>query len=386
MELLIIGAIVVGVVLVARALLRQPPQHDTAPTQVAPEPSAPSVPWWQNLMMFWPRLAFATGVFVALGVAAWSLMDSMKQGTAESQLARNNRALEEKVASSAEEPESLRDETGLAAKPVELAKEVNAKSRTENLADLTRSSVGGREDEGRLKLAELRERGFDLGAVAPPDADARIEAIYAHARAALYATVDEGAIRDATIRPARVRTSASSRDDYLAHPPAGERLRDDDARAVAALYPERRPQVQFVISDGLNAHAISDQLRRLLPPPRRMLAERGHAVGEAEVVVQNGRVRAGYEIGGLAGAAIVVHVIGERPGTGLNTASAYLTYGLDEAGRTRWDRSLDHSATTAICGIHPKGKPPEAAAEEIARTVQRMVDQRRSGVALQGTP
>jgi ethanolamine ammonia-lyase large subunit len=238
------------------------------------------------------------------------------------------------------------------------------------------------EDEGRLKLHGLRERGFDLGGMAPPDADARIETIYAHARAALYATVDESAIRDATIRPARVRTSASSRDDYLAHPPAGERLRDEDARAVAALYPGRRPQVQLVVSDGLNAHAVSDQLRRLLPPLRRMLADGGLGVGEADIVVQNGRVRAGYEIGGLAGAAIVVHVIGERPGTGLNTVSAYLTYGRDEAGRPRWDRSLDHSATTAICGIHPKGKPPQAAAEEIARAVQRMVDQRRSGVAL----
>ena len=101
--------------------------------------------------------------------------------------------------------------------------------------------------------------------------------------------------------------------------------------------------------------------------------------------MQNGRVRAGYEIGGLVGAAIVVHVIGERPGTGLNTLSAYLTYGRDEAGRSRWGRSLDHSATTAICGIHPKGKPPETAAEEIARTVARMVDQRTSGVALRAS-
>jgi hypothetical protein len=37
---------------------------------------------------------------------------------------------------------------------------------------------------------------------------------------------------------------------------------------------------------------------------------------------------------------------------------------------------LDHSATTAVCGIHPKGKPPHAAAAEIARTVARMIEQR----------
>ena len=47
--------------------------------------------------------------------------------------------------------------------------------------------------------------------------------------------VDETVIRDASPRSLRVRTIATGRDDYLAHPPAGERLRDADARAVAAL-------------------------------------------------------------------------------------------------------------------------------------------------------
>jgi ethanolamine ammonia-lyase small subunit len=93
-------------------------------------------------------------------------------------------------------------------------------------------------------------------------------------------------------------------------------------------------------------------------------------------------VRVGYEIGGLVGAIVVVHVVGERPGTGLNALSAYVTYGRDESGQSRWRRDLDHAATTAICGIHPKGKPPQAAAEEIARTVARILEQRKSGVAL----
>jgi ethanolamine ammonia-lyase small subunit len=78
-----------------------------------------------------------------------------------------------------------------------------------------------------------------------------------------------------------------------------------------------------------------------------------------------------------------VHVIGERPGTGLNTLSTYLTYGRDEAGRSRWRVDLDHSCTTAVCGIHPKGKPVAAAVDEIARTIGRMLEQRRSGVTLE---
>ena len=94
----------------------------------------------------------------------------------------------------------------------------------------------------------------------------------------------------------------------------------------------------MIISDGLNANAVNENLRAYLPPLRRMLAEAGHHVGQADVVVTNGRVRVGYEIGALVAAAVVIHVIGERPGTGLNTLSVYLTYGRDEAGQSRWTR------------------------------------------------
>jgi len=228
----------------------------------------------------------------------------------------------------------------------------------------------------------LRERGLDLGIADDSDADERLERIYVHARRALYSTLEDAVIRDACARSLRIRTAAGNRDDYLAHPPLGERLRAEDAPLIGSMYPGRRPQVQLVISDGLNADAINEQLRTLLPMLRHGLTENACHVGEVDIVVQNGRVRVGYEIGGLVGATVIVHLIGERPGTGLNTLSAYITFGRDEAGAWRWSRALDHSATTAICGIHAKGKPPQVAAMEIARTVVRMLAQRTSGVAL----
>jgi ethanolamine ammonia-lyase large subunit len=248
-----------------------------------------------------------------------------------------------------------------------------------------RRSASSLESEGRRRLRELGDRGFDLGGINPSDADARLDAIYRHARRALYSLVVDGTIRDACPRSVRVRTAATSRDDYLAHPSSGERLCDEDAATVARIGGSGTPAVQIVVSDGLNADAINEHLRALLPPIRRFLSDAGCLVSETDVVVQNGRVRAGYEIGALVGAGVIVHVVGERPGTGLNTLSAYLTYGRDEFGRSRWSRDLDHSATSAICGIHTKGKPPRGAAAEIARTVARMIEQRRSGVALEET-
>jgi ethanolamine ammonia-lyase large subunit len=238
------------------------------------------------------------------------------------------------------------------------------------------------EAEAQRTIGELQERGWDLGVTDAARANARVEAIYRHARTALFATLDDAVVRDAAARPLVVHTAAADRDEYLAAPASGERLRADAAREIAALYPLRRPQVQLVASDGLNADALNEQLRVILPGVRQALARDGHHVGEHDIVVRNGRVRAGYEIGGRTGADVVVHVIGERPGTGLNTLSAYVTYGRDASGASRWSRDLPHSATTAICGIHARGKPPDVAIDEIARVVGRAVEQRRSGVAL----
>jgi ethanolamine ammonia-lyase large subunit len=243
-------------------------------------------------------------------------------------------------------------------------------------------------EEGAKKISALAERGFDLGYGCdenygdPPAANARITKIYSNARRALYATLDEAVISDSSPRYIRVHTRSSGRDDYLAHPATGELIDDADSARIQALYPARRPRVQVVVSDGLNANAINENLRSVLPAVRRELLAAGHHVSEINIVIENGRVRAGYHVGSLLEAEMIIHLIGERPGTGIDTLSAYLTYGLDHNGQSRWGSGFDHSWTTAVCGIHRRGKPPERAVEEIARLVDQMFAERCSGVAL----
>ncbi len=251
-------------------------------------------------------------------------------------------------------------------------------------------------DEGAKKIGALVERGFDLGYGCdenyddPPEANNRLTQIYSNARRALYATLDEAVISDSSPRYVRVRTRSSNRDDYLAHPATGELINDEDTARIQALYPARRPQVQVVVSDGLNANAVNENLRSVLPGIRRELLAAGHHISEIDIVIDNGRVRAGYHAGALLEAEMIIHLIGERPGTGINTLSAYVTYGLDHKGQSRWgSRSaagFDHSWTTAVCGIHRRGKSPDRAVEEIARLVDRMFAERCSGVALQRRP
>jgi ethanolamine ammonia-lyase large subunit len=242
--------------------------------------------------------------------------------------------------------------------------------------------------EGAKKIERLRHLGYDLcnmdgpGDDAPPHVESRIEAIYRNAQHALYAKTDEALIRDVSPTALRVRTQARDREEYLARPLSGERIAEKDALKISALYALRRPQVQFVLSDGLNANALNENLRAVLPRLRGELTSAGFHAGEVDIVVTNGRVRAGYHVGALLDVEVIIHLIGERPGTGLNTLSAYLTYGRDPAGRSRWSPDLEHAQTTAVCGIHARGKPPEVAAAEIAACVKRMFEERCSGVAL----
>ena len=246
-----------------------------------------------------------------------------------------------------------------------------------------RRTVDALRDEGAAKLERLRIRGYDVGGGGNPAE--RVDRIYAQARHALYAVLEPAVLQEVSPQHVIVRTPSRDRDDYLAHPGSGESIRDEDAQHIVsrvAAAGSRATQLQIVISDGLNANAVNENIRAVLPPLRRELAAAGVHAGAVDVVIRNGRVRAGYQVGAIVDAEAVLHFIGERPGTGLDSLSAYLTYGRDAAGRSRWSPELDHSATTAVCGIHREGKRPAAAVGEIAQLLRRILESRRSGVAL----
>ena len=249
-------------------------------------------------------------------------------------------------------------------------------------------TVDSLREEATRTIRDISERGFELGVhthsgfLGSEKSSSRIAGIYDHARRALYATVDDAVFKGGGSPHVRVRTKAHDRDDYLSHPTSGETICDEDCARISALYPEARPQVQVVISDGLNANAVNENLKLVLPTFRRLVIQDDHRLGDIDILIDNGRVRAGYHIGLLLGIDVIVHFIGERPGTGINTLSAYLTYGRDELGQPRWSRNMEHSLTTAVCGIHRRGKRPEVASQELANVINRIFDQRCSGVKL----
>jgi ethanolamine ammonia-lyase large subunit len=127
--------------------------------------------------------------------------------------------------------------------------------------------------------------------------------------------------------------------------------------------------VQIVVSDGLNAHAIMDpeHLKPYLSALEKRLQGKNLTCAPEILVINNGRVRAGYRIGeilfgGLPNLQIhkaVLHIIGERPGTMHHAFSVYIT------GPTAgvWDKAgIDHNITRVVSGIADTALLPEAAA------------------------
>jgi len=233
--------------------------------------------------------------------------------------------------------------------------------------------------EADAAIARVRARGVFLASghgARPSDMDPaldqQVRRLYEDAKICIRATLPEG-FRSTVASTVPVATRSRDRDDYILHPPTGESLNEASLASVAALRGAQRGRydVQIVVSDGLNAYALTDagHLPPYLDELRRRLAAAGFRVAPEHLVVTNGRVRAGYRIGealfaGLAPAApaAVVHVIGERPGNGHHTFSSYVT----RVPARVWARPgvVDHNHTRLISNIADTALDPVLAAQQ----------------------
>jgi ethanolamine ammonia-lyase large subunit len=237
--------------------------------------------------------------------------------------------------------------------------------------------------EGRQQMAAVRSRGVFLaegqgrspGELAP-SLDADIRRIYEDAKKSLWAEMTPAFV--ATIREAvPLRTQSSDRTDYILHPTTGEQFGPVALDALRRLRERQAAahDVQLVISDGLNALAITDEghLAPFLQELRKRLASEGYRVAPQQVVLTSGRVRAGYRIGetlfgDLPGRRSILHVIGERPGTGHHTFSVYIT----QADGNVWAQpgKVDHNITKVVSGIAVTALAPVDGAVESVRLLR----------------
>jgi ethanolamine ammonia-lyase small subunit len=170
-----------------------------------------------------------------------------------------------------------------------------------------------------------------------------------------------------------VHTQATSKAEFLLRPDLGRRLHDDARQELLRPCPGG-VDVQLVIGDGLSAAAVAKQVPALLPLLDHGARAREWSVGRP-FVVRYCRVGVLNDIGELLDPAVVVLLIGERPGLATaESLSAYLAY-RPRTGHTDAHRNL-------ISNIHDRGVPCAVAAQRILALADKMRRMHTGGVSV----
>ncbi len=239
--------------------------------------------------------------------------------------------------------------------------------------------------EANRRIAEVQARGVFIAQGSGrtvselPEALANeVRHIYTDAKACIWKELEDSFVAGIP-NVVRLETNSANRNDYILHPVTGEHLSPRSQTVVEGLKRDisGEAEVQIVISDGLNALAVmdGDQLSQLLTQLRAELVGAGYRVGSGNIVVNSGRVRAGYRIGETLFAhrkerCTILHIIGERPGSGHHTLSIYMT----TADGATWETpdKVDHNITKVVSGIASTAFRPSLAAVETVRILRTM--------------
>lgn len=203
-----------------------------------------------------------------------------------------------------------------------------------------------------------------------------LRADHAAARDAVLTPLDlaDPAIADITTRHAvfAVDSQAATIEEHLLRPDRGRRLSDAGRAAITAACTPGI-DVQIVIGDGLSAAAVHAQVPTLLPLLVAECKQRGWSVGRP-FAVRHCRVGLMNDVGEALDPAVVVLLVGERPGLATaESLSAYLAY-RPRPGDTDAQRDL-------ISNIHARGLGTDEAVRRIADLVAHLLAVRGSGVA-----
>lgn len=167
-------------------------------------------------------------------------------------------------------------------------------------------------------------------------------------------------------------SAAPDRATYLRRPDLGRRLHPDHRARLEGLAGDPVDLV-FIVADGLSARAVHASASELIS------ATLGLIEGELRlapvIIVEQGRVAIGDEIGEAFRADLAIILLGERPGlSAADSLGAYVTH----APRIG---TLD-AARNCISNIRPEGLPVPEAARQLADLVIAARRHRATGIAL----
>ncbi len=197
-----------------------------------------------------------------------------------------------------------------------------------------------------LELRRLTPARIALGRTGtslPTSAQLDFQFAHAQARDAVHLPFDHAGLSAQLSERGResllLHSAATDRNSYLQRPDLGRKLSEDSAQRLrdhAQAHPGGVDLV-IVVADGLSALAVHRHTLPFLTRLEEQMSADGWSAAPV-VLVEQGRVAVGDEIGQLLGAKMVVMLIGERPGlSSPDSLGLYFTYnpkvGLTDAYR-----------------------------------------------------
>ncbi|WP_199052822.1 ethanolamine ammonia-lyase subunit EutC [Aquitalea sp. ASV15] len=231
-------------------------------------------------------------------------------------------------------------------------------------APLPHSGISPITEDSWQELASHTVARIALGRVGsslPTRETLRFALAHAQARDAVHTPLDlsalSAALQDLQLPSLQVRSAAASRAAYLQRPDQGRRLHPDSRANLLAAGVEPC-DVLFVVGDGLSARAVASHALPLLAATLPLLQQQGLRVGPV-VLAAEARVALADEVGECLQAAMVVMLIGERPGlSSPDSLGVYLT----SAPRV----GCMDSQRNCISNVRPQGLPYPLAAYKLA--------------------
>lgn len=207
----------------------------------------------------------------------------------------------------------------------------------------------------------------------PTRALLEFQAAHARARDAVHGAFDARALARALepLPTICVQSQVGDAQTYLRRPDLGRRLAEDSRAKLTVA--AGRPDVVFVVADGLSAGAVQAQAAPLIAACLPGLE--GLQIGPV-VVARFARVALGDEIGACLGAKLCALLVGERPGLSVaDSLGVYITYDPRQGRRD--------SERNCISNIHANGGLSiEQAAEKLVWILGEALGRGLTGVEL----
>lgn len=228
-------------------------------------------------------------------------------------------------------------------------------------------------------LKEFTAARIALGRVGdsiPMDQSLAFKLAHAHARDAVYAVLDSGALtaglRLLDIPVLKLHSQAATRQIYLQRPDLG-RL-PDDASMHLINQNILAYDICIVLADGLSANAINNNAVPLIQALVPLLKGMKYKLSPVCLAAQ-ARVAIADPIAHGLQSELSIILIGERPGlSSAESIGAYLTYDPKPG--------LTDESRNCISNIRPGGLSFDLAAEKIFYLVQEAFKRKLSGVEL----